>query len=185
MPCTLKETIIKDTIAFHGHNCPGLTIGIRVAELARKRLNIHHSKSPVCVTETDMCGVDAIQFLTGCSYGKGNLIHKDYGKSAFTFYDRDTQNGFRALFNDNTTGAKDEALSLEEQKQQRITQLLAADLNDLFQIQEINKPPVRPARIMKSMACSSCGEMTMESRIRLFDGKTLCMPCFKGVEQKI
>lgn len=42
----------------------------------------------VIVVETDMCGVDAIQFLTGCNFGKGNLIHKDYGKTAFTFYRR-------------------------------------------------------------------------------------------------
>jgi formylmethanofuran dehydrogenase subunit E len=49
-------------------------------------------KSPdeeiVAVVETDMCGVDAIQYLTGCTFGKGNLIHKDYGKNAFTFYRR-------------------------------------------------------------------------------------------------
>ena len=34
----------------------------------------------VAVVETDMCGVDAIQFLTGCTFGKGNLIHRDWGK---------------------------------------------------------------------------------------------------------
>ena len=42
----------------------------------------------VALVETDMCGVDAIQYLTGCTFGKGNLIHKDYGKNAFTFYRR-------------------------------------------------------------------------------------------------
>ncbi len=35
-----------------------------------------------------MCGVDAIQVLTGCTYGKGNLIHRDLGKMAFSFYRR-------------------------------------------------------------------------------------------------
>ena len=39
----------------------------------------------VAVVETDMSGVDAIQFLTGCTFGKGNLIHKDYGKNAFSY----------------------------------------------------------------------------------------------------
>ncbi len=63
--------------------------------------------------------------------------------------------------------------------------LLAADLTDLFPTQPIDTPPVGPARIMKSLACSNCGEKTMESRIRLFEGKTLCMPCFGKVEQKI
>ncbi|MCK5163217.1 MAG: TraR/DksA C4-type zinc finger protein, partial [Desulfobacula sp.] len=39
--------------------------------------------------------------------------------------------------------------------------------------------------ILKSIQCDSCGETTMESRIRLFDDKNLCIPCFQNVEQKI
>lgn len=185
MPCKLEDQLIKDTIAFHGHNCPGLTIGIRAAELAREKLDIQNAAAAVCVTETDMCGVDAIQFLTGCSFGKGNLIHKDFGKSAFTFFNRDTNKGFRAVFIDDSSRTKDQNLSLEDQKQVRIKNLLAAELDDLFTLQDIDAPPVRPARIMKSLICTDCGEKTMESRIRLFDGKTLCMPCFGKVEQKI
>ena len=177
MTCSLKKELIEETIAFHGHNCPGLTIGIRASELAMEKLDIQNVKNPVCVTETDMCGVDAIQFLTGCSFGKGNLIHKDYGKSAFTFYDRDAQKGFRAVFNDFARGETD--------RDNRIKQLLQAELKDLFTTQEVAVPPVSPARILKSIQCDSCHEMTMESRIRLFDGKNLCIPCFQEVEQKI
>ncbi len=42
----------------------------------------------VALVETDMCGVDAIQFLTGCTLGKGNLIQRDSGKNAYTFVRR-------------------------------------------------------------------------------------------------
>ncbi len=178
MSCSLEKELIEKTIEFHGHSCPGLTIGIRASELAIKKLDIQNVKTPVCVTETDMCGVDAIQFLTGCSFGKGNLIHRDFGKSAFTFFDRDTQKGFRAVFKNNF--ARDES-----DKNQRINQLLKASLTDLFTTEEIHTPPVRPARILKSIPCDGCSEMTMESRIRIFDGKHLCIPCFHAVEQKI
>ena len=177
MTCTLNKELIEKTIAFHGHSCPGLTIGIRASELAMEILDIHNVINPVCVVETDMCGVDAIQFLTGCSFGKGNLIHKDYGKSAFTFYDRDAKKGFRDVFNDFARGETD--------RSNRIEQLLEADLTDLFTMQQVTIPPVRPARILNSIPCDTCLEMTMESRIRLFDGKNLCIPCFKAVEQKI
>jgi formylmethanofuran dehydrogenase subunit E len=177
MPCSLKEKKIKETIEFHGHNCPGLTIGLRISELAIQKLDILNSTSPVCVTETDMCAVDAIQFLTGCSFGKGNLIHKDYGKSAFTFYDRNTQKGFRAVFKND--------FKRSEEYTDRIKQILSAELEDLFDICDVDVPPVRPARILKSIACDTCGEMTMESRIRLFDGQSHCIPCFEDVEQKI
>jgi len=178
MTCSIKKETIKKTIEFHGHSCPGLTIGIRVSELAMEKLDIQNTTSPVCVAETDMCGVDAIQFLTGCSFGKGNLIHKDYGKSAFTFYDRDAQKGFRAVFKDNF--ARD-----EENRNNRIKRILQADLKDLFLTEDVDMPPVRPARILKSIQCDNCSEMTMESRIRLFDGKNFCIPCFQNVEQKI
>jgi formylmethanofuran dehydrogenase subunit E len=178
MACSLNPELIQETIAFHGHNCPGLTIGIRAAELARCNLSIHKTANSVCVTETDMCGVDAIQFLTGCSFGKGNLIHKDFGKSAFTFFNRDTGKGFRAVFNNNfSTGQTD--------REQRISLLLEADLEELFTWTPVDVPPVRPARILKSIVCDACSEKTMESRIRLFDGQSLCIPCFENVEQKI
>jgi formylmethanofuran dehydrogenase subunit E len=177
MACSLEKEVIEKTIEFHGHSCPGLAIGLRAAELAIEKLDIRNKKEPVCVTETDMCGVDAIQFLTGCSFGKGNLIHKDYGKSAFTFYDRDTQKGFRAVFKND--------FARELDREDRIKRLLEADLKDLFVIEETDFPPVRPARILKSIQCDGCGEMTMESRVRMFDGKNLCIPCFHKVEQKI
>ena len=178
MACSLEKETIGKTIEFHGHNCPGLTIGIRVSELAMEKLDICNSTDPVCVTETDMCGVDAIQLLTGCSFGKGNLIHKDFGKSAFTFFDRNTRKGFRAVF-------KNEFARDEQDRSVRIRKILEADLGDLFETSEVTLPPVRPARIMKSIPCGDCGEMTMESRIRLFDGKNLCILCFQKVEQKI
>ncbi len=178
MSCALDASLLEKTIDFHGHNCPGLTIGIRAAELARLELEIHKTANSLCVTETDMCGVDAIQFLTGCSFGKGNLIHKDFGKSAFTFFNRDTNKGFRAVFNN-------EFAANETDRDQRISKLLDANLADLFSKTTISAPPVRPARILKSIPCHHCGEKTMESRIRLFGGEHLCIPCFQAVEQKI
>lgn len=178
MPCAFDQQTIHAVIQFHGHHCPGLTIGLRVSELARNLLSVHETPNSLCVTETDMCAVDAIQFLTGCSFGKGNLVHKDYGKSAFTFFNRDTGRGARILFRDSPAGRNPD-------RKERIKMLMAADLNDLFEVQDIEVPPVRPARILNSIACDACGENTMESRVRLFDGQHLCAPCFAKVEQKI
>jgi len=85
MTCKLSQETIEKIISFHGHSCPGLSIGIRASELAQQELGDLPDTRMVCIVETDMCGVDAVQFLTGCTFGKGNLIHKDYGKMAFTF----------------------------------------------------------------------------------------------------
>ncbi len=205
MGCKLNKETIDATIAFHGHTCPGLAIGIRVAELAIEQLDINQSTAPVCMVETDMCAVDAIQFLTGCTFGKGNLIHKDYGKSGFTFFDRNAGKGIRVVFKDErrpkNTDENDvgtlmqkmaDGTATDAEKQQaadlraaRIEDIMGAKLDDLFSIQKIAVPPVRPARILESIQCQSCHEMTMESRIRRFDGKDLCIPCFMEKEQKI
>jgi formylmethanofuran dehydrogenase subunit E len=182
MACMIDEKKIEETIAFHGHSCPGLAIGIRAAELALDQLNFTPGANMVCVVETDMCGVDGIQYLTGCTFGKGNLIHKDYGKSGFTFFDRDNDKGFRALFLDDAV--KEPAGGFAD-REDRTRAIMAADLDGLFQVQPVEVPPARPARILESMTCQACGEKVMESRIRRFAGKDLCIPCFQAREQKI
>ncbi|HBC95099.1 MAG TPA: formylmethanofuran dehydrogenase, partial [Pelotomaculum sp.] len=44
----------------------------------------------VAIVENDACGVDAVQALTGCSLGKGNLLYRDHGKQVYTFVCRDS-----------------------------------------------------------------------------------------------
>ena len=97
MPCSISKDLVEKTIDFHGHWCPGLAVGIRAAELALKEIGKASDEEIVAVVETDMCAVDAIQYLTGCTLGKGNLIYKDYGKSAFTFYRRRDNKAIRLV----------------------------------------------------------------------------------------
>lgn len=111
MSCQIPEERITATIAFHGHSCPGLAIGIRAAELALRELENPADSEIVAVVETDMCGVDAIQFLTGATVGKGNLIHRDHGKMAFSFFRRATGRGFRAVLNPDARGGMDEDMA--------------------------------------------------------------------------
>jgi formylmethanofuran dehydrogenase subunit E len=202
MSCSISKELIEKTIAFHGHSCPGLVIGIRAAELALQKFAQADRDDLVAVVETDMCGVDAIQLLTGCTFGKGNLIHKDYGKTAFSFYDRSKNVGFRALLRPDLSGdagselrslvKKVEAGTANEKERVRYHKLrdelqeryMNADLEEMFIVTEPPLPVPKPARILSSLKCEACGEMTMESRTRRFDGKTLCWPCFEKVEQK-
>ena len=71
MSCALSPELIQKTTDFHGHWCPGLALGIRAAEWALNELGKAGDEEIVALVETDMCGVDAIQFLTGCTFGKG------------------------------------------------------------------------------------------------------------------
>ncbi|WP_027174571.1 FmdE family protein [Desulfovibrio aminophilus] len=201
MPCAFSLELLRKVAVFHGHECPGLTIGIRAAELALRELG-GPGPDLVAVSETDMCGVDAIQVLTGCTYGKGNLIHRDLGKMAFSFYRRGA-GGFRAVLRPEARGGMDEemgalfrkqsdgAATPEEEVRARVLReelrrrFLDLELEEMFTITPLPERPPRPARVLRSLACDSCGEMTMESRTRRFDGQTLCISCFEAVEQKI
>ena len=64
-------------------------------------------------------------------------------------------------------------------------QYMTLPLEEMFILEETPAPAPRRARILDSLPCAQCGEMTMESRTRRFDGQTLCIPCFEKVEQKV
>jgi formylmethanofuran dehydrogenase subunit E len=209
--CSISKELIEKTIAFHGHSCPGLAIGIRAAELALKEIGRAPDEEIVAVVETDMCGVDAIQFLTGCTFGKGNLIHKDYGKNAFTFYRRSDGKAIRLVTRPSSSGGVrssttlgdvgsllgklnkkllEERLTDEEQKIWQetraaiIQRIMESPLEDLFEIKTPSDPVPQKARILNSLICASCGEQVMETRTRRFHGQVLCIPCFDVVEKR-
>lgn len=182
MACRIAEEVLARVVDFHGHSCPGLAIGIRAAEYALQEFPETTAADLVCVTETDMCGVDGIQFLTGCTFGKGNLVHRDYGKAAFSFYDRKSGKAIRLLLRPDAKNTG-EGSKPDREEMQRI--LLEKPLAEVFELQELSDKPPKKARILVSLCCAACGEETMESRTRRFDGRTLCIPCFQEVEQKI
>jgi formylmethanofuran dehydrogenase subunit E len=184
--------------AFHGHLCPGLAIGIRVAEQALLEMGERPGdEEVVAVVETNNCAVDAIQYLTGCTFGKGNLIHLDYGKNAFRFIRRSDGKAIRIVMKPDAMkpgGADEGALmkriregrASEEEKQesarlrqQRIEVILSMPLADLVDVQTI-EPEIPPrARIFNSVICDACGEKTMEPRLRPLGGKLFCPECFE------
>ena len=203
MSTNLDQELIEKTVSFHGHLCPGLAIGMRVAELALNKWGSPDKADLVAIVETDMCGVDAIQFITGCTFGKGNLIHKDYGKMAFNFYDRNRNEGFRAVLKPEISGEIGEELHrlnkklsnalateedrnrIEELRRTIIEKYMNTELEKMFEITPPQFPLPKPARVLQSLKCEGCGEMTMESRTRRLDGKILCIPCFEKQEQKV
>ena len=62
----------EEIIQFHGHECPGLAMGYRMATAAMNKLDSIRAEDEEIVTivENDACGVDALQCVTGCTFGK-------------------------------------------------------------------------------------------------------------------
>jgi formylmethanofuran dehydrogenase subunit E len=72
-------------------------MGYRMTKAALDHLSIERAgdEELVAIVENDACGTDAVQFLSGCTFGKGNLIFKDYGKMVCTFYNRKSGKAIR------------------------------------------------------------------------------------------
>lgn len=197
----MEQTPWDKCIEFHGHSCPGIAIGYRAALEALKRLETDPAEDEelVAIVETDSCGVDAIQVLTGCTFGKGNLIYRDYGKNVFTFGVRGKEKGLRISLKYGTMEkyAPEEWQALRKKMStQGVTQeekeklnayraefmdiLLHEPAENLFDFKtgELNLPP--KARIFNSLQCDFCGEGVMEPRSRVKDGRFICPECFEG-----
>lgn len=191
------QATVRRAEEFHGHMCPGLAMGIRAAEVALERIGAHAvDEEVVAIVETDMCGVDAIQVLTGCTFGKGNLVHLDYGKTAYTFCRRSDGRAIRVVGRPRAWGPADPeweelfatvraGTATPEQRERfsslhraRAEHLLSVPIEDLYDVAEVDIEMPRRARIHASQPCADCGEATMETRLRLLDGQHLCPPCF-------
>ncbi|MBW2086835.1 MAG: formylmethanofuran dehydrogenase, partial [Deltaproteobacteria bacterium] len=185
----ISPELIQKTIDFHGHSCPGLAIGIRAAEVALREVGRSSDEEVVAVVENDNCAVDAIQFLLSCTYGKGNLVHLDYGKLAFNFYRRSDGKAIRVIGRPHIFGHQDDEFMrlrkkmikrslTEEEKEQlkrataaRTRHIMEADLDELFEITPAQGPVPQKAQILEGIICDACGEQTMESRTRRFLGQ--------------
>lgn len=183
----------KEAIRFHGHSCPGIAIGYRVAKYVKNHYDRAEDEELVAIVENSSCSVDAIQSLLGCTFGKGNFIFKDHGKHVYTFYSRDRDKAIRIYFK-NVLLRPDPAamkrflageMSPEERerfmslRQETIDYLLAAPDEDLLVVQKVDIPAPGKARIHTSIDCQECGEAFMEIRGRTAAGKIVCEECYQ------
>jgi formylmethanofuran dehydrogenase subunit E len=178
---------------FHGHTCPGLAMGYRVAKYVKEHYPRAKDEELVCIAENKSCSVDAIQSLLGCTAGKGNLILKDNGKQVFTVYSRDKNKALRIYFKGNVFKRMDELrqkmalgeLGPEEKKEMEglrsrvIEDILSAKDEDLLSVREVDIPAPEKARIYPSLKCQECGEAFMEILGRTAGGKVLCKDCYE------
>jgi formylmethanofuran dehydrogenase subunit E len=164
----------EEIVSFHGHECPGLAIGYRMATAVVDELKSIRAEDEelVAIVENDACGVDALQCVTGCTFGKGNLLFRDYGKQVYTVYSRMTRTGVRVLFHGN--GITDE---MRQDRTAFTSSILTAPVESILSVTQVSVPEPEPARVRKSVPCSICGEAVMETRTREMERKPVCIPC--------
>ena len=162
-----------DCVAFHGHQCGGLTIGFQASLYAMELLGLTRSQDEdvVCISENDACGVDAIQVILGCSVGKGNLLFHMTGKQAFSIYNRTTGRSVRLVLRSRPEGMTREA---------SFAYLQSHTPQELFDVKETRILLPEPARLFESYLCDGCGEQTASHGIHLQEGRRLCPDCYRA-----
>ena len=178
---------LRAVVAFHGHLCPGILIGYRAARIAMRNFGLEraYDEELVCVVENSACGVDAVQVLTGCTFGKGNLFCHNHGKQVFTFarraeLGRAVRVSLKPLAPPDLGGREPEESSHAELRQAKIEQFMRASEEDMYWVDEVALELPPPAQVLPSILCDSCGEPVMETRLLAVEGRRLCIPCFEG-----
>jgi len=168
------KELMEKAVRFHGHICPSLAIGVLAAKYVLEHgYDYSPNEELVAVVENDNCSVDALQAILGTTFGKGNLVHQDYGKMNFYFYDRRSKKGVRLATKSREFGEK------KQSKDEKIQFLLNSKPEDIFNLYEIEYNPPGLALIEESVPCEICGENTMSSRLMTYNDSEMCIPRYK------
>lgn len=181
------EELLRESVAGHGHLCAGQVIGVRMAMLGCKLVEIDEPKSDrwrkslIVFVEIDRCATDAIQSVTGCRMGKRTLKFRDFGINAATFYNLETQAAYRILSTEKSRELADRFASEETNPGRRqLAGYQKMPDDDLFSVTPVSVPMMQwemPGPPKRKALCSSCGQMVRDGREITSNSKVLCRIC--------
>lgn len=159
---------------YHGHLCSGQCIGVKMARLAMKELDIDivsDPKSMMVFVECDRCPADAIGAVCGCKVGKRTYKFYDFGKVAASFVNLNTGKAVRIWRKTRRHPAEGEDM---------IAFYKNLPDEEMFQVQAVDidlKPWDMPGKPLEVVYCSRCGEDVTDCRHQLIDGQPVCKAC--------
>ena len=180
------DEYLRDAEQAHGHICAGQVLGIRLALLGLRILEIDDPvgkdrKRLVTFVEIDRCATDAIGVVTGCRLGKRALKFRDWGKMAATFVDIANGKAIRIAAKESSKAlARQLHPEIENKNQQQMLAYRELSDEDLFTTQwvQVDLPAEEfPGYKGERMACEACGEGINFRREVRRDGKILCRAC--------
>lgn len=193
------EKKFKDAVDFHRHLCLDIAIGYRAAEILVREMGdeLKNMKEVVALVGNSTCALDAIQEITGCTFGKKNLILTDLGKPVYILQNTKTGNSVRAYCRywdtfDHTefralrkAVKKTDATSEEKERLEKLTkgtieEILAAPEVDLFRVTRLVLPAPKIAGKYPAAPCDQCREHVNEVLLNEADGKKLCKECLEA-----
>lgn len=181
--------LLNEAVRNHGHLCPGQVLGVRMAMVGLREIDIrdpkgNDRKSIIVFVEMDRCATDAIQSVTGCSLGRRTMKFLDYGKMAATFVNLNTGRAVRVVAREDARQKAKESFPAIDNKysaQLEAYKIMSeAELFDMMEVDVKLRPEDMPGRPLVRMKCDACGEHVQDMREIHRDGRPLCIPCAGG-----
>lgn len=192
----LSDPEFQDVVEFHGCYCLDIAMGYRVSKALVREMgdDLADMKAVFARVGTPTCSIDAIQKVTGCTFGKRNLIMMEYGKPVYILQNTKTGKAVRIYshywdhFEHGELRAKrkeasgpdatDEAkAALRDLLDESIAAILSAPEEHLFKIESVAVDAPPKSSKYASQPCAKCGEYTNVDLMVDKDGVKLCLEC--------
>jgi formylmethanofuran dehydrogenase subunit E len=184
---------------FHGHKCPAMPNGLRVAAAAMNKLGVERTGDSALFAILDLgenhcatCFADGVQVITGCTFGKGNITKAHKGKWGLTLVDKKTNRAVRvspkaeAMMQTKKTDffknyrekgvpptmVPDAVVQPLVDKVMNAPEEMIMNVSDVFEYQWKEAP-----HTFNSFACEECGEMVVMEYARVKGDKKVCIDC--------
>ncbi|MCJ7617001.1 MAG: FmdE family protein [Desulfobacterales bacterium] len=187
---------------FHGHRCPGMPLGLRVAKAAMEKLGVSRAKDGEVVALIEIgdahcagCFGDGVQVATGCTLGKGNIKKTYFGKIALTLVSRKNNKAVRAYVLPDFFAKMEKSPFIQQRSsgvpasqvpadvsQPSIDMVMSMPDSAFIGVSEVFEYELKsPVVQFKRVKCSKCGDMVIEKYAHVMDDKIVCLPCLKQV----
>jgi len=171
----------------HSHLCPRQILGVRLGLAGMSALGFDtppDKKRLLVITEADGCFADGLSAATNCTVGHRTLRVEDYGKTAATFVDTQTNRAVRIAPALDIRQRAYQYTSGESRHyfvQMNAYQIMPDD--EMFTVTSVTlKVPIEAivSRAGVRVNCDVCGEEIMNEREVKQDTLTLCRACAHG-----
>ena len=197
---TTAQDLMEVGLAFHGHRCPAMPLGLRAGLAAMRALGVEKAqdKELRVLSETGKghaagCFLDGIMVATGCTYGKSNIEKLYYNKMAFTLVDVKGQRCVRVRLKDGFFAKMLESPFVAQRKMGVPPQDVPAEIADPLVNKVMSIPeemflevgPVEPCEVPPGKGnfdiakCAICGEMAFTDKLVDTARGPVCCGCRK------
>ena len=183
------EVLLESSADAHGHLCPGQVVGVRMAMLGCRLIELDEPtsreqiKKLIIYVEMDRCTADAVAHVTGVKLGRRSLKFMDYGIMAATFVNLETEKAYRVISTEEARSLSGTyAPEIAEKYPQQLEAYKRMPDSVLFRVQEVRVKIDEcdlPGPTRYKTACSCCGQVVRDQREVIKDEQILCRPCTK------